>query len=122
MPLYCDGLCDAVICAPPSSPSLATAKYSMSVAIIPQSTTSAPCASAPSMKASASDGDDSRMSRDTAIRRRAEIGDKAAADLPRRGLVDLLRVERANVVRLEDVGIHRSPSPDVPWYVLYIRL
>ena len=35
MPLYCDGLCEAVICAPPSSPSLATAKYIMSVAIIP---------------------------------------------------------------------------------------
>ena len=31
MPLYCSGLCDAVICAPPSSPSLTTAKYSWSV-------------------------------------------------------------------------------------------
>ena len=35
MPLYCLGLCDAVTCTPHSSPSLATAKYSMSVAIIP---------------------------------------------------------------------------------------
>ena len=35
IPLYCFGLCDAVICTPPSWPSRATAKYSMSVAIIP---------------------------------------------------------------------------------------
>jgi hypothetical protein len=35
MPLYSFGLCDAVICAPPSRPSRATAKYSMSVPIIP---------------------------------------------------------------------------------------
>ena len=35
MPLYCFGLCDAVICTPPSSPSRTTAKYSMSVAIMP---------------------------------------------------------------------------------------
>ena len=35
MPLYSFGLCDAVICAPPSCPSRATAKYIMSVPIIP---------------------------------------------------------------------------------------
>ena len=35
MPLYCFGLCDAVIWTPPSWPSRATAKYNMSVAIIP---------------------------------------------------------------------------------------
>ena len=35
MPLYSFGLCDAVICAPPSWPSRATAKYIMSVPIIP---------------------------------------------------------------------------------------
>jgi hypothetical protein len=35
MPLYSFGLCDAVICAPPSRPSLTTAKYNMSVGAIP---------------------------------------------------------------------------------------
>ena len=35
IPLYCFGLCDAVICTPPSSWSLATAKYSMSVGAMP---------------------------------------------------------------------------------------
>ena len=35
MPLYSFGLCDAVICAPPSWPSRATAKYIMSVPIMP---------------------------------------------------------------------------------------
>ena len=35
MPLYPFGLCEAVICTPPSSPSRATAKYIMSVPIMP---------------------------------------------------------------------------------------
>ena len=35
MPLYSFGLCEAVICTPPSCRSRATAKYSMSVPIIP---------------------------------------------------------------------------------------
>ncbi len=34
-PLYCLGLCDAVICAPPSRPALATAKYIWSVPTSP---------------------------------------------------------------------------------------
>ena len=34
-PLYCFGLCDAVTITPPSSSSFATAKYIMSVAVIP---------------------------------------------------------------------------------------
>jgi hypothetical protein len=35
MPLYSFGLCEAVICTPPSRRSRATAKYSMSVPIMP---------------------------------------------------------------------------------------
>ena len=35
IPMYSFGLCEAVTMAPPSWASLATAKYSMSVAIIP---------------------------------------------------------------------------------------
>lgn len=35
MPLYCFGLCDAVIWAPPSSPSRHTAKYITSVGSMP---------------------------------------------------------------------------------------
>ena len=34
-PLYSFGLCDAVICAPPSRPSRQTAKYITSVGIMP---------------------------------------------------------------------------------------
>ena len=66
-PLYCPGLCDAVICAPPSSPSCTTPKYIWSVPSMPKSTTSAPWVSAPSMNASVSAGDETRMSRDTPI-------------------------------------------------------
>ena len=55
------------------------------------------------MNAAASDGDDSRMSRDTPMRRAAEIRDEAAADVARGGLVDLGRVQAADVVGLEDV-------------------
>ena len=35
MPVYCFGLCEAVIWAPPSSPSRHTAKYIMSVPSMP---------------------------------------------------------------------------------------
>ena len=57
------------------------------------------------MNAAASDGDDSRMSRDTAIRFAPRYADEAAADQPRRVLVDLGRIEAADVVGLEDGGI-----------------
>ena len=67
-PLYCLGLCEAVICAPPSRPCAATAKYIMSVPARPQSTTCTPCIVTPSMNAVVSDGDDRRMSRVTATR------------------------------------------------------
>ena len=57
------------------------------------------------MKAAAIDGDDSRMSRDTAMRFALQVGDEAAADQPRRVLVDFLGIESANVVGLEDAGL-----------------
>ena len=55
------------------------------------------------MNAAASDGDDTRMSRDTPMRFGVEIGDERAADVARGRLVDLGRVEAADVVGLEDV-------------------
>ena len=41
------------------------------------------------MNAAASAGDETRMSRETPIRRRLQIGGEAAADLPRDLFVDL---------------------------------
>ena len=75
--MYCFGLCDAVTMTPPSSPSSAVAKYTISVPTIPRSTTSAPPSAAPSISASAIDGEDSRMSRPTAIRRGSNCSTKA---------------------------------------------
>ena len=65
MPLYCPGLCEAVICAPPSRWPVATAKYIASVGSIPRSTTVVPCTRTPSMNAAAIPGDETRMSRET---------------------------------------------------------
>jgi hypothetical protein len=42
-------------------------------------------------------------------------------DVPADGLVELLRVKGPNVVRLEDVWVHRSLVL-VPGFTLYIRL
>ena len=67
MPLYCLGLWEAVIMAPPSSEALATAKYSMSVETLPMSTTLAPRDVAPSINAVLRSVDVSRMSCPMAI-------------------------------------------------------
>ena len=60
------------------------------------------------MNAAASAGDDSRMSRDTAIRFAFEIGDEAAADRRAASSLTSLGIEPADVVGLEDVGIDAS--------------
>ncbi len=67
IPVYSLGLCDAVTMTPPSSSSSPTAKYTISVPTSPMSSTSAPPSAAPSMTAFAMDGEESRMSRPTAI-------------------------------------------------------
>ena len=65
-PLYSPGLCDAVICAPPSrlvgrhGVIHLVGAHQAVVEIVP------PCSTAPSMNALVSDGDDTRMSRVTA--------------------------------------------------------
>src|SRR5450756_1181170 len=62
MPLYCGGLCEAVIMAPPSRPREATPKYSISVGTRPKSTVPAPPAAAPAANASSRLVDDGRGS------------------------------------------------------------
>ncbi len=89
MPVYSFGLCEAVTVMPPSSPSAPTAKYSISVPIIPTSTTSAPPSRAPRTTASAIEGEESRMSRPTAIRRGLELLGVRPADRVGPFLVEL---------------------------------
>ena len=60
---------------------------------------------APSITASAIDGEESRMSRPTAIALRLELLDVGAADRVGALLVELVRVDAAYVVGLEDLGI-----------------
>ena len=67
MPLYPAGLCDAVNMAP-GAPSIPEAKYTISVAHSPMSTTSTPAATTPSQKAPASSSPSGRMSRPTTTR------------------------------------------------------
>ena len=64
IPLYPAGLCDAVNTAPGMS-SWPEAKYIMSVATKPASTTSIPCSMSPVPKAAASSSPEGRMSRPT---------------------------------------------------------
>ena len=60
------------------------------------------------MKAAASDGDESRMSRPTRDALGLQIGDERRADRPRGVLVDFVGIGAADVVGLEDVGVERS--------------
>jgi hypothetical protein len=54
------------------------------------------------MNAAATEGDESRMSRDDGDPRRAEVRHEGPADQARRLFVDLRRVQPADVVGLED--------------------
>ena len=58
------------------------------------------------MNAAASAGDESRMSRPTAMRFGLQIRDERRADGPRAVLVDLVGIDAADVVGLEDVRVH----------------
>ena len=62
------------------------------------------------MNAADSDGDESRMSRDTATVPALQIGGEAAADGVRGFLVELAGIEAADVVGLEDrrIDLHGS--------------
>ena len=106
MPLYCSGLCDAVICTPPSRPSLATAKYSMSVrdhAVVDD---------VGALRVRAVDERRGHAPATTAACRaptrdalRLRDRRRSRADRARAVLVDLVGIEAADVVGLEDVGI-----------------
>ena len=104
-PLYCLGLCEAVICAPPSSPSSTTAKYSMSVrhhAVVDD--VGALLAHAFDERRGQRRRRHAHVARD-ADALAAEIGGEAAADLAGHLFVDLAGIEAADVVGLEDGGI-----------------
>ena len=58
------------------------------------------------MKAAARPGEDTRMSRPTPMRFALEVGHKRAANLVKDLLVELCRIQTANVVGFENIWIH----------------
>ena len=109
IPLYCLGLCDAVICTPPSRPSRADREVQhVGRRSCRSRRRRRPARVAPSMNAAASAGDDRRMSRADGD----ALGARDRRRTPRRSArapssLTSIGIDAADVVGLEDVGIQR---------------